>query len=87
MVAPNHQFKFQLTPSSQDPEVKPFSQTCYEAMQFSQAQSSTTPTQYNNSPITSTGLPQAHIADSNPSGSFRYRPVEVPAFWHHDPAS
>ncbi|KAL7290574.1 hypothetical protein TKK_0015340 [Trichogramma kaykai] len=87
LAAQNHQFKFQWTPSSQDPGVKPFSQSCYEAMQFSQAQASTTPTQYNSSPIPSTGLSQAHIADSNSSGFFRYRPVEVPAFWHHDPAS
>ncbi|KAL7292732.1 hypothetical protein TKK_0013854 [Trichogramma kaykai] len=67
LAAQNHQFKFQWTPSSQDPGVKPFSQSCYEAMQFSQAQASTTPTQYNSSPIPSTGLSQAHIADSNSS--------------------
>ncbi|KAL7297485.1 hypothetical protein TKK_0009851 [Trichogramma kaykai] len=89
-VRSNHQFKFQFSPGKFNPHAKSFAQSFYEseaaAAQASQASTNTTAT-YGNHPILSIGPLQTPVADSNSSGLFRYRPVEVPAFWHHDPTS
>ncbi|KAL7286702.1 hypothetical protein TKK_0019084 [Trichogramma kaykai] len=83
----NQEFQFQFSPSRFDPNVKPFSQTLYNAAQSLPGPTSTTPS-FGYNPTSATGLYHPPGVNSNSSGFFGYhRPVEVPTFWYHDPTS
>ncbi|CAB0037837.1 unnamed protein product [Trichogramma brassicae] len=82
MAPSNYPFKFQFSPGT-----RPFSQTLFEAAHTSSAHTNTTGSPHSNVPISSAGFTQTPAAALYSSECFRYRPVEVPTFWHHDPAS